>query len=365
MIKVLLAEDNPTTASFMRLQLEKAGFYVITAYDGQRALDYWNKEDYDVVITDWMMPNIDGVELLRFIRNSSRTQPLVFIHTSLNSDNARSYSKECGADEYFSKPTDPSRIIDAIHNFRNKKKAPPLVSAARPDVRTMKTDMRTAVSAPPLVSAPMMPPPFVAVCIAASTGGPATLTDMLIKMPKLTQAAVFVVLHGPSWMMESFASRLERSSAHHVVLGEHKMAVEPGVVYLAMGDYHMEITRNFSIELNQNPKENYVRPSADPLFRSVATAFGLYSVGVVLTGLGSDGMKGSQAIFQSNGKIIVQEPATAIAPPMPESVIKSGIACDIIPIDDMHLAIESQYKRTLLELQKRRTLSQNPSVSTN
>jgi len=357
MKRVLLAEDNPTSASFLRMHLEKAGYYVITAYNGARALEYWKKDDYDVVITDWMMPIVDGVEMLRYIRGSNRKQPFVIIYTALNSESARKYSLECGANEFFAKPIEPSVLIASIEKqFSNTSEQ---IHQTQPAVRRVPaTGSKNFKSskAPDgghiSVTQRQVLPPFIGICLALSTGGPITLTDMLTKLPRLDNAAVFIVLHGPSWMMDSFAQRLTNVTGHTVLLAEHGMQAKPGIMYLAAGDHHMQVNNNYTIELNQEPKENYVRPAADPLFRTCAFAFGKYCVGVVMTGLGSDGTKGSEEIHNHKGSIIIQDPLSCIAPPMPNSVLKAGIPCTKIHIDNLHSSIEQTYKLLLVDLQR-------------
>jgi len=111
-----------------------------------------------------------------------------------------------------------------------------------------------------------------------------------------------------------------------VMLGQNNMSIKPGHIYISPGDHHMLIDSNLTITLDDGPKENFVRPSADPMFRSIANTFNERSVAIVLTGLGRDGSNGSQVIKKINGKVIIQDPTTAIAPSMPRSVLDEGIA---------------------------------------
>ena len=107
------------------------------------------------------------------------------------------------------------------------------------------------------------------------------------------QAAFFVVQHGPAWMLETFSQRLMKETSFKVKMAANYMVPELGTVYLAPGDKHMLVDEHtLKLVINDGPKENFVRPAADPLFRSVAKAFGRYTVAVVLTGLGKDGSQG-------------------------------------------------------------------------
>ncbi|MBL7997790.1 MAG: response regulator [Candidatus Kapabacteria bacterium] len=345
---VLLAEDNPTTAAFLRLQFERAGFSVMTAYDGQLALDYWSAENFDVIIIDWMLPVVDGVELLRTIRASKKkSQPVVVVHTSLASDNARSYSLEMGADEYFAKPAEPATIIDRVNEILSERKTTPqheeqIKQNTEPQQKSSDTRNGVLVQQRDTTAlrARKTDDALIAVTVAASTGGPVTLGNLLSSIPMLDTVAIFVVLHGPAWMMPSFAERIERNCKYRVRVAEAGMHIEHGTVYIAPGDFHMTVSKAMTIDLLDTPKENFVRPAADPLFRSVADVFGKRSIAIQLTGLGTDGMKGCKEISSAGGTVFVQDPATAVAPPMPSSVIAAGIPCTVLPVQSIAAAVQ-------------------------
>jgi two-component system chemotaxis response regulator CheB len=179
-------------------------------------------------------------------------------------------------------------------------------------------------------------PGFTAVGIAASTGGPSTLMQLFSGLKATQKAAYFIVLHGPAWMLKSFSSRLQGLTSMKVFLADNGMKIKPGHVYIAPGDVHSSInSRTFEMELLDTPPENYVRPSADPLFRSIAAAFGGNAIGVVLTGMGHDGSIGSGYIAAAGGIVIAQDPSTAILPSMPQSVIDLRIAKVVTPLEQM------------------------------
>jgi two-component system, chemotaxis family, protein-glutamate methylesterase/glutaminase len=128
-----------------------------------------------------------------------------------------------------------------------------------------------------------------------------------------------------------------------VNLARDSQEINPGHVYIAPGDKHLYINpKPLSIGLNQDPKENYVRPSADPLFRSAALTFGKYTLGIVLTGLGVDGTHGAAHIKAVGGEVLVQDPESATAPSMPKNVILSGLNSDIVGLDEINSKVESQ-----------------------
>ena len=115
-----------------------------------------------------------------------------------------------------------------------------------------------------------------------------------------------------------------------LVLAEDDVFAKAGTVYLAPNDHHLSIKAGtFRLRLEKGPQVNYVRPAADPLFRSGADAFGSYGIGVVLTGMGRDGAAGAAHILKAGGTVLVQDPETAVAPGMPKNVIEMGGATEV------------------------------------
>ncbi len=180
------------------------------------------------------------------------------------------------------------------------------------------------------VTSRFRPPPFVGVFIATSTGGTDALAEVLLTLKMQRQAVVFIVQHGPAWLLEALAERLQRQTTMPLVLAEDDVFAKAGTVYLAPGDHHLSIEAgSFRLRLEKGPLVNYVRPAADPLFRSGAHAFGPYGIGVVLTGMGRDGSAGAVHIQEAGGAVLVQDPETAVAPGMPRAVIEMEGATEV------------------------------------
>jgi two-component system, chemotaxis family, protein-glutamate methylesterase/glutaminase len=185
-------------------------------------------------------------------------------------------------------------------------------------------------------------PDILAVAVAASTGGPGALCTFFKNIPARKDTAYLVVLHGPDWMLKGFTSTLQRETEMIVCLGEEGMSLDPGVIYLAPGDRHMYVDpRSRLIKMSDTKPINYVKPAADPLFQSVGMSFGDQSVGVVLTGLGRDGAQGVVEINKHGGKVLIEEPKTAVASSMPSSAQETGVVDGVEPLERLGAAVAS------------------------
>lgn len=321
--KILVVEDELTNAILLKRILTKAGYSVVVAHNGLDAFKILEHDSFDALLTDWMMPQMDGIELIRKTRENIKPIPLVIMITALVSEGARNYALESGADDFISKPIDVEELLSRIKDGINRH------AQDNPD----KTD--TIVTRDLDVA-----PSFVGVAIATSTGGPPTLVEIFKNLPQNLNAAFYVVQHGPPWMLETFSQRIQRETSLKVNLGANDLKTLPGNIYIAPGEKHMRITpKSLRITVDEGPKENFVRPAADPLFRSVADSFGKYSIAVILTGLGRDGTQGAAQIASVNGTVLVQDPDTAVAPSMPKTIIESGIKHKVFPLSDIHRAI--------------------------
>jgi two-component system, chemotaxis family, protein-glutamate methylesterase/glutaminase len=141
------------------------------------------------------------------------------------------------------------------------------------------------------------------------------------------------VQHMPRLFTALLAERLNGLCSLRVREAASGASAEPGVVDIARGDWHLELTRELRLRLQQNEPENFCRPSADVLFRSAAAACAARVLGIVLTGMGSDGLAGSRVIRSAGGVILAQDGATSIVWGMPGSVANAGLANKILPLD--------------------------------
>ncbi|MFW6232733.1 MAG: chemotaxis protein CheB, partial [Bacteroidota bacterium] len=264
--KVLIVEDELTNSILLKRILNKAGYTTVVANNGAEALQHLDKEKFDAVLTDWMMRQVDGIELIRRMRENLEKLPLIIMITALVSEGARTYALESGADDYIAKPIDVEELLTRLKDgLARYEQSPPVV---------VKETVTRELS---------QKPPFVGVVIGTSTGGPPTLIELFKNVDPGGNAAFYVVQHGPPWMLETFSQRLQRETSFKVNLAVNGADSAPGNIYIAPGDKHLRVKAgSLKLELDDGPKENFVKPSADPLFRTAADAFGKFTVGVIL-----------------------------------------------------------------------------------
>jgi two-component system chemotaxis response regulator CheB len=327
-IRILVVDDEVTSTIFLKRLLLKNDYDVVVAYNGVEATQELENSDFDMVLTDWMMPQVDGIELIRRIRENLKPDPYIIMLTALISDGARQHALNSGADDYLAKPIDVNELLERIKIGIHK-----LSNALDVNDKDKIEIKKQAVL-----------PDFVAVGVATSTGGPPALAALIKNLNKDTKASYFIIQHGPPWMIETFTNRLKNNTDLGVELVQDGMKIQSGYVYVCPGDLHLIVNSDLSMTLDDGQKENFVRPSADPLFRSIAYTFNQRSIALVLTGMGRDGTNGSSFIHKAGGKIIVQDLKSCVAPSMPRSVIEEDIVDFILNIEEIPARIDSIVK---------------------
>ena len=332
MIRILIAGDSPTT----RLRL-KAVFaldpdlsVVGAAANGTEAVDKFMKLGPDVVVLDPDMPAMNGLTALLAIRQRD-PRALVIRCAAAADDRASTILTATARDApRWDAGVTREHLISAIKTcFDAKHRA-----SARPP----------GVSPAPLASPSLPPRPFGVrvVVIAASTGGTEAIRTVLSGLPADFQTPVLVVQHLPADLVREFANRLDRCCAYQVRMAEHGAPIEPGRVWVAPGDHHMECARRgplVNLRLHQGPPERGNRPAADALFRSAARVYGRCTLGVVLTGMGADGLDGCRQIHRAGGRILVQDGASSVVWGMPGAVAQAGIADAVLTLGAVASAI--------------------------
>ncbi len=322
-MKVLIVEDDTSSRILLKKILAKQNYEIEIATNGLEAKELVSKIKFDAVLTDWMMPELDGLELIKYIRRNVIPAPAIIMITALSSREACDKALNAGADDYITKPIYRDEVLLRLGNCLNRK------------TFSIDYDFDVEEEVTELLD-------FYGVCIATSTGGPQTLTYFFKNLKSTKKAAFFIVLHGPSWMLKNFPEKLQEVTDMNVCLGKEGEEIKPGNIYLAPGEVHMIVdSKTKKINLIDTPPENFVKPSADPLFKSVSKIFGKNTLGIVLTGMGRDGTIGSGYVNAAGGVVFAQDPATAILPSMPASVIELKIAKKVLDIESLAKAVDN------------------------
>ena len=359
---VLVVDDSAFMRRLISQILEGSGeFQVVgTARNGYDALQKVHALDPELVTMDVDMPELDGLQALGYIM-SEAPRPVVMLSaaTTRSGHDATLRALELGAVDFVRKPSGPISLdLERV----SERLLGALRAAAQANVRGVRmlainrlpvrgTPARPAVSIPVAPAAAPQPPartpaPGTAatrvVVIASSTGGPRALAEVVPNLPRGLGAAVLVVQHMPAGFTKSLAQRLHALSKLPVSEAEAGEPIVTDRVYLAPGGRHMSVTGSAgaaTIALDDSPPIWGVRPSADPMFRSVAERFRGDAIAVVLTGMGRDGAEGTRAIRAAGGRAVLQDRATSTIFGMPNAALQIAGADRVAALGDIAPAI--------------------------
>ena len=342
---VLVVDDSAFMRKVVSELVDASGeFRVVgTARNGLHALEQIHALDPDLVTLDIEMPELDGLQTLGYIM-SETPRPVVMLSAAASggSDDLTIRALELGAVDFVRKPSGPisldlvtvgGRLIDALRAAASAHlRAVPMLARPR---------LGTTVESP--AAAPRgQPTARRAVVIAASTGGPRALAEVVPGLSAALDAAVLVVQHMPRGFTRSLAERLALLSAIPVAEATAGEPVLANRVYVAPGGLHMRVVHGAAgpeIALDAGAPVWGVRPAADPLFRSAAQLFGSQCIGVVLTGMGRDGAEGLRVIRDAGGLGVVQDRDSSVIYGMPQAALQTAGADRIVPIGGVAPAI--------------------------
>jgi two-component system chemotaxis response regulator CheB len=342
-VRILVVDDSVVIRKLLSDTLSKeAAFEVVgTAGDGRIALAKMSQLHPDLVTLDIEMPVMNGLETLAEIRKSDHKIPVIMFSTlTERGAGATLEALSLGASDYATKPSNTGSPAVAIEQIRVE--LIPKIKALCAVQLGMNVSRSMAPPKMPIARA-VRPPRkpgrrIEIVAIGTSTGGPNALAQVIPCVPRDFPVPIVVVQHMPPVFTRFLAERLASSSEIQVEEGRAGGALEPGKAWIAPGNYHMTVLRTGiegRLKLNQDAPEHSCRPAVDVLFRSVAEAYGAGVLGVVMTGMGSDGVLGAQRIHAVGGEVIVQDEATSVVWGMPGLVQAAGEADGVFPLEEL------------------------------
>lgn len=363
-IKVLIADDSVVIRKMLSdtMNQDPAIEVVGTAANGSICLKKIPLVKPDIISLDIEMPEMNGLEALEKIRAEWPDLPVIMFSTLTQSGATATLDALAkGATDYVTKPSTATGLDQGIERIRNeliiKIKAlcsesvgldiPNSLPKPKPAF-TQPEDLRRKQEQKALHRVDV-------VTIGISTGGPNALADLMPAFPANFPVPIVIAQHMPPYFTKLLADRLNSKTELTVQECVNGSVLQPGHVYIAPGDYHIVVEQHKDDVIalvNQEPQENFCRPSADILFRSVAKVFGRNALAVVMTGMGHDGTNGCQHIQDRGGQVIVQDEATSVVWGMPGFVVKGRLADQILPLDQIaeELIKKSLTGRPLLSL---------------
>jgi two-component system chemotaxis response regulator CheB len=347
---VLVVDDSSFMRTLIAEMVESTReFQVVgTAADGIEAIEAIRSLNPDIVTLDIEMPRLDGLQALDTImREMPRPVVMLSAAGSERGNEMTLRALERGAVEFVRKPSGPISID--LLTVRQE-----LLAALNAARAVNMAGVRTPRHAGVPVGAETVPKKTSGaanrvVVIAASTGGPRALGEIVPHLPDTLGAAVLIVQHMPREFTRSLSHRLDLMSPLPVAEATDGEAVLENHVYLAPGGFHMTVTGNSgaaTISLDTSPTVWGVRPAADPLFASAADAFGANAIGVILTGMGRDGAEGLRRIRAASGKAIIQDRESSIIYGMPQAAMETAGADRVVAANEMARAIRDLCRTT-------------------
>lgn len=337
-----MVDDSAYVRKVVREILSRSPFVEVvgTARDGREALDLVEQLDPDVVTCDLIMPELDGVG---FVREQMQRRPVPIIIMSIANETAEAAltALDAGAIDFVQKPTAlaSEKIFEVSTELIEKVKAAghiELKRISRTPAPPVATTSETATKIAGNHSVDL-------VVIGISTGGPQALKRLIPQLPSDFPVPVLMVMHMPVGYTEMYAAKLNELSQLEVKEAAEGDEIKPGRVFLAPAGRHLTVKRESNgklvAHLDARPFNTLHRPAVDVLFQSVAEVYGHRVLGVVMTGMGSDGKQGAAWIKSQGGLVFTEAESSCVVYGMPSTVVEAGLSDQSVALDDMARAI--------------------------
>lgn len=350
-IRVLVIDDSAVIRCVVTRALsDEPDIEVIgSAPNGSIGLAKVAQVNPDVIILDVEMPEMNGLEVLRALQQRPQ-RPCVIMFSSLTERGAATTIEAliAGADDYATK-TQPGTLETAV---------PAVKARLLPKIRqrfapALQRDTQDSSEAPTALvqdkHGVRFRPGLRAVAIGVSTGGPSALAALVPALPASLSIPVLIVQHMPPVFTRLLAERLGRLTTIPVEEAHDGTTLSRPGIFIAPGDAHLVVGGSAQeplIRIEHSEPRNSCRPSVDVLFESVAAVYGAASLGIVMTGMGQDGLQGSRVLKSAGASVLAQDEVTSVVWGMPGSVVKAGLADAVLPLGGIAPAIASTWSRS-------------------
>ena len=334
---------------------------VASVSDGQRAVDRLAKSEIDVIILDIEMPVMDGLTALPELLKTDPDIKVIMASTlTLRNADISMKAMQLGAADYIPKPTASGEIngrdefgrvliekVRSLGQARRRRRRPiaAKAAAAKPTSAGWSRPGQEIALRPVSKVKPRV------LAIGSSTGGPQALFKLLGDLAGRISLPVLVTQHMPATFTTILAQHIAQNTSWSSAEATDGQTIEPGCVHVAPGDFHMIAEMRGdkpSLRLSTDAPENFCRPAVDPMLRSLSDIYGSAMLTVILTGMGSDGLKGSQYVVEKGGTIVAQDEATSVVWGMPGAVASNGVCSAVLPLDDLANCVVSLVERGAL-----------------
>jgi two-component system chemotaxis response regulator CheB len=346
-IKVFIVDDSVIARALLSHIIESDPQLKVVGQAGNRADLFKNLEQIkpDIITMDIMMPQVDGFEITKQLMQSYSIPIIIISGFYTKDDVEKSFQAvEAGALDILPKPKGPN---DADYDKQAKRIIDSIKVMSQVKVRKKSLELVDKISKgsklkPSQITRPA--PEIRAIAMGASLGGPQALQTIISDLPKTIPVPLFVVQHISPGFVEGLASWLKRFSALDIKIANHNEQAKPGTVYIAPDKFHMEVGKNNLISLVDAPPEHGLKPSVARLFRSMAITHGAHGVGIILTGMGRDGVDDLMLMRKSGALTIAQNKESCIINGMPGEAINIGAAQLVLPLTEIAFTLKSLFR---------------------
>lgn len=349
--RVMICDDSAVIRSAISRILESdPGITVLSRVaNGQLAIEAVARIAVDVLVLDIEMPVLDGLSALPLLLRADPGLRIIMASTlTLRGADIAMRALRLGAADYVPKPSAGAVTGDASFAAELVAKVKGLAKLRRRAAGYSATSLAvTALAAMPPAVVALRPPPARApllLAIGSSTGGPQALLTLVQSLGSTLPVPVVLTQHMPPMFTAMLAEHITRLGALPCAEARDGELLEPGRIYLAPGDRHLLVTaagQRLQARLSDDAAENFCRPSVDPMLRTASTACNGRVLVAMLTGMGQDGMAGTQGIVAAGGTAVAQDEATSVVWGMPGAIARAGLCHAVLPLPQLGAKIRA------------------------